>query len=161
MRWLTDPDRRKREWQRLVGAREDVQQSSASRLPNGGLLFDQVARRGNLQLRHTTEDVAIQEYRIDRAHRSQLAGPRRMPVRWVMNERVMVEKLAGGTNITVHVQGRMAGMGRVLHLLGYRDTTTTRLLTEEASSRADFRIAGVAAHFTSPHDTHVSGGDAS
>jgi hypothetical protein len=66
MEWLTDPDRREREWRRLVGAREDVQQSSISRLLNGGLRFDQAVTRGNLMLRHTTEDVPIGEHRIDR-----------------------------------------------------------------------------------------------
>src|SRR5262245_17152371 len=34
-------------------------------------------------------------------------------------------------------------------------------LKQEASSRADFRVAGVAAHFTEPHDADVSGGGAS
>jgi hypothetical protein len=160
MEWLTDADRREREWQRLIEAREDIQQSSIGRLPNGGLRFDQVVRQGNRQLRHTTEDVAVQEHRIDRAHRAHLAGPRMMPLRWVMKERVTVETLADGTNITVRVWGRLTGMGRVLHLLGYRDTTTARWLTEEASRRADFRISGVAAHFTGPHDTDVNGDNA-
>jgi hypothetical protein len=160
MEWLTDSDRREREWRRLVEAREDIQQSSAGRLPNGGLRFDQVLRRGNLLLRHTTEDVANQEHRIDRTHRAQLAGPRMMPLRWVMKERVTVESLGDGTSITVRVRGRLAGMGRVLHLLGSRDTTTARRLTEEASRRADFRVAGVAAHFTGPHDTDVSADNA-
>ncbi len=47
-------------------------------------------------------------------------------------------------------------MGHVLHMLAYRDTTTARTLTEEASRRADFRVSGLAAHFTGPHDTDVS-----
>jgi hypothetical protein len=51
-------------------------------------------------------------------------------------------------------------MGRVLHLLGYRDTATARRLTEEASRRADFRVAGVAAHFTGSHETDVSADNA-
>jgi hypothetical protein len=53
-----------------------------------------------------------------------------------------------------------AGMSRVLHLLGYRDTATARWLTEEASSRADFRVSGVRAHFTGPDDTDLSAGNA-
>lgn len=135
MQWLTDPDRREREWRRLVETREDIQQSGAGRLPDGGLRFDQVLRRGNLLLRHTTEDVVNQEHRIDRAHRAQLAGPRMMPLRWVMKERITVESLGDGTSLTVRVRGRLAGLGRALHLLGYRDTTTARRLTEEASRR--------------------------
>jgi hypothetical protein len=159
MAWLTDPARREREWRRLVEARADVQQWSVSHLPNGGLRFDQVVTRGNLLLRHTTEDVAIQEHSIDRAHRAQLDG-RAIPLRWVLNERVTVESREDGTDITVRVRGRLAGMSRVLHLLGYRDTATARWLTEEASSRADFRVSGVTAHFTRPHDSNLSAGNA-
>jgi hypothetical protein len=66
MQWLTDSDRREREWRRLVKAREDIQQSNVGRLPNGGLCFDQVLMQGSRLWRHTTDDVAIQEHRIDR-----------------------------------------------------------------------------------------------
>jgi hypothetical protein len=158
MEWLTDPDRREREWRRLVEAREDIQQSSVGRLPNGGLRFEQVLRRGNLLMRHTTEDAAIRERRIDRTHRAELAGPRMLPLRWVMKERITVESLADGTGITVRVWGRLAGTSRVLHLLGYRDTATARQLTEEASRRADFRVCGVAAHFSGLHHRDASAG---
>jgi len=160
MEWLTDSGRRERDWRRLVEANEDVQQPGVGRLPNGGLRFDQVLMRGNLLLHLTTEDVAIQRRRIDRSHRAQLAGPRVIPARWVMKERVTVESLGDGTNITVRVWGRMVGLSRVFHLFGYRDTTTARQLTEEGSHRADFRVCGVAAHFTGPHDTDVSADNA-
>jgi hypothetical protein len=79
-----------------------------------------------------------------------------VPVRWVMSERITVESMADRTSITVSVQGRLAGIHRVLHVLGYRDTTTARRLRQEASSRADFRVAGVAAHFTGPHDADMT-----
>jgi len=156
MGWLIDPDRREREWRQRVEAEENVQQHSVRRLPDGGLRFDLVLRRGNRLLHLTTEDVGIQGYGIDRAHHAQLSGPRVMPARWVMNERITVESLGDQTDVVVRVWGRMVGMGRVLHLLGYGDTTTARTLTEEASRRADFRVSGLAAHFTSPHDTDVS-----
>lgn len=152
MEWLADPARREREWQRLVETREDVQQWSVSHLPNGGLRFDQVVTRGSLLLRHTTEDVATQEHRIDRAHRAQLDG-RAIPLRWVLNERVTVKSAGHGTDITVCVVGRLVGLSRLLHLLGYHDTATARWLADEASSRADFRAAGVTAHFAGPHGT--------
>ncbi len=100
---------------------------SVGRLPNGGLRFDQVLRRGNLLLRHTTEAVAIQQHCIDRAHRAQLAGPGTMSRRWVMNERVTVESLGDGTKVTVRVRGQLAGIGRALHLVGYRDTWVASL----------------------------------
>src|SRR5260370_33080067 len=70
MGWLTDPDRREREWRRLVEAEDSVQQSSVGRLPNGGLRFDQGVLQGNRLLRHTTEDVAILEDRIGPAPRA-------------------------------------------------------------------------------------------
>src|SRR5260221_7521954 len=76
MGWLTDPDRREREWRRLVEAEDSVQQSSVGRLPNGGLRFDQVVLQGNRLLRHTTEDVAIAGDPIDPGHRAHLeVGP--------------------------------------------------------------------------------------
>src|SRR5258708_30183383 len=108
MGWLTDPDRREREWRRLVEAEDSVQQSSVGRLPNGGLRFDQVVLQGNRLLRHTTEDVAILEDRIDCAHRAHVEFARSrtlIPLRWVMQERVTVESLGDETSVTVRVRG--------------------------------------------------------
>ena len=156
MDWLTDPDRREREWRQRAGAEEDVQQRSVSRLPGGGLRFDLVLRRGNRLFRLVTEDVAIQGHRIDRAHHAELSRPYAMPARWVMNERITVESLGDQADVTVRVWGQMKGMGRALYLFGYHDTTTARTLTEEASRRADFRISGIAARFAGPDHTDVN-----
>jgi hypothetical protein len=120
MEWLTDPDRRQREWRRLTEAQDGVQQSSVGRLPNGGLRFDQVVLRGHQLLRHTTEDVAILADTIDRVHRAHVEFARSrtlIPLRWVMKERVTVESVGDGTGVTVRVWGRAAGLSRVLHLL--------------------------------------------
>jgi hypothetical protein len=109
MGWLTDPDRREREWRQLVEAEDRVQQSSVSRLPNGRLRFDHLVLQGNRLLRHTTEDVAIGEDRIDRAHRAHVEFARSrtlIPLRWVMKERVTVESLGDGTCVTVRVWGQ-------------------------------------------------------
>jgi hypothetical protein len=153
MGWLTDPSRREQEWRRLVEADGSVEQSSASRLANGGVRFDQVVRHGNRLLRHTTEDVAILDDRIDRVHRAHVEFARSrtlIPLRWVMHERVTVESLGDETSVTVRVRGRPVGLSRVLHLLGYRDTMMARHLEGEAARRADFRACGVAAYFTGP-----------
>ena len=125
-------------------------------MPNGGLRFDQVVLQGNRLLRHTTEDVAIVEDRIDRAHRAHVEFARSralIPFRWVMQERVTVESLGDETSVTVRVRGRPVGLSRVLHLLGYRDTMIARHLEGEAARRTDFRARGVAAHFTGPRNT--------
>src|SRR6266545_7431049 len=80
MGWLTDSDRREREWLRQVEAQEDIDGTSVARLPNGGLRFDYLfLRRGNVRQHHTAEDVAIQEHRIDRVHRARLPGRARYP----------------------------------------------------------------------------------
>ncbi len=155
MGWLTDAGRREREWLRQVKAREDIDEPSVARLPNGGLRFDYLfLRRGNVRQRHTTEDVAIQEHRIDRVHRARLTGPRAIPLRWELQQCVTVEPAGEATDITVRVQGQMAGISRVLHLLGWCDTTTARFLTEEASRGADSFVSAVVAQFTgsSQHD---------
>jgi len=44
----------------------------------------------------------------------------------------------------------------VLHLLGWRDTTTARFLTEEASRGADSFVSAVAAQFTGSSQHEVS-----
>jgi hypothetical protein len=155
MGWLTDPGRREREWLRQVEAQEDIDEPSVARLPNGGLRFDYLfLRRGNVRQRHTTEDVAIQEHRIDRVHRARLTGPRAIPLRWELQQCVTVEPAGEATDVTVRIRGQMAGISRVLHLLGWRDTTTARFLTGEASRGADSFVSAVAAQFTesSQHD---------
>ena len=155
MGWLTDSDRREREWLRQVEAREDIEEPSVARLANGGLRFEYLfLRPGDVRQRHTSEDVAIQERRIDRIHRGRLSGPRAIPLRWELRQVATVEPAGQATGITVRVQGQMVGIGRVLHLLGWRDTTTARFLTEEASRGADAFVSAVAAQFTqsSQHD---------
>jgi hypothetical protein len=155
MAWLTDPDRREREWLRQVGAQGDIDQTTVAHLPNGGLRFDYaLLRRGNVRQRHTSEDVAIQEHRIDRVHRARLTGPRAIPLRWELQQCVTVETAEEAADITVRVRGQMVGIGRVLHLLGWRDTMTARFLTEEASRGADSFVSAVVAQFTgsSQHD---------
>jgi hypothetical protein len=118
-------------------------------LPNGGLCFDYLfLRRGNVRQRHTSEDVVIQEHRIDRVHRGRLSGPCAISLRWELQEFAAVEPAGEATEVTVRVQGQLAGIGRVLHLLGWRDTTTVRFLTEEASRSADSFVSAVAAQFT-------------
>jgi hypothetical protein len=92
MGWLTDSDRREREWLRQVEAREDIEEPSVARLPSGGLRFDYLfLRRGNVRQRHTSEDVAIQEHRIDRVHRGRLSGPCAIPLRWELQQFAAVE----------------------------------------------------------------------
>jgi hypothetical protein len=155
MRWLTDSDRREREWLRQVETHEEIDETSVARLPNGGLRFDYLfLRQGNVRQRHTTQDVAIQEHRIDRVHRARLIGPRAIPIRWELQQCITVEPAGDATGITVRVRGQMAGISRVLHLLGWRDTTTARFLTEEASRGADSCVSAVLAQFTgsSQHD---------
>ncbi len=98
----------------------------------------------------TTEDVAVTENMIERVHRGERARPRVMPVRWVINERISIEPAVNETDVTVRVLVRMAGLSRVLYLLGYRDTTTARRLTELARRQADLSTAAIAAHFARP-----------
>lgn len=157
MEWLTDSDRREREWGRQVEVQEDIQESSVASLPNGGLRFESVLVRGDLVARHINEDVAIQEHRIDRILRGQAARPSRghfrwpgkqRITRWVVKQRVTVESLEGATNVTVRMWGRPAGRSLARHLLlGYNETTTARFLSEEACRLADLVVSGVAGHF--------------
>ncbi len=159
--WLTDSDRREREWLRQVEAQEHIDEPSVARLPNGGLRFEYLwFRRGNVRQRYISEDVAIQEYRVDRVHRAFLTGPRlsTIPLRWELQECVTVEQAGEATDITVRVQGEMVGIGRVLHLLGWRDTRTARFLTGEASRGADSCVSAVAAQFTGSLQQDVSAG---
>jgi hypothetical protein len=148
MEWLTDSDRREREWRRQAEAREDLQESRVIRLPNGRLRFETVLVRGDLQARHIIEDLAIQEHRIDRIIRGQ-AERRNRRSRWVVKQRITIESLGDATNVTVRMWGRPVGRSLARHLLlGSNDPTTARLLTEEASRLADFVVSGVAGHFT-------------
>ena len=148
MEWLTDSDRREREWRRQAEARGDIQHASVVRLPNGGLRVDSVLVRGDLVARHVIEDVAIQEHRIDRILRGQAARRHRRS-RWVVKQRITVKSLGAAANVTVRTRGRPVGKSLALHfLLGSNDTTAARFLTEEASRFADFVASGVAGHFT-------------
>jgi len=150
MERLTDSDRRAREWRRQVEQRDDIRGPRAGRLPNGGLRCRYEWVQGRLVWRFTTEDVAVSENMIERVHRGELARPRVMPVRWVISERISIESAVNETGITVRVMGRMAGLSRVLYLLGYRDTTTARQLTELARLQADLTTSALAAHFAKP-----------
>ena len=76
MAWLTDSDRREREWLQQVEGRAVIQAPSLTRVPNGGLHLDwQYLRRGDVRQHHTSEDVAIGEHSIHRVHRGRLSGP--------------------------------------------------------------------------------------
>jgi hypothetical protein len=152
MERLTDSGRREREWLRQVGQREDIREPRVGRLPNGGLQCRYEWVQGRLVWRFTAEDLAVTENTIERVHRGELARPRVMPVRWVIHECISIESAVKGTDITVRVLGRMAGLSRVLHLLGYRDTTTARRLTELAGLQADLTASAIAAHFARPPD---------
>ena len=152
MQRLTDSDRREREWRRQVEQREDIHQVRADRLANGGLRCRYEWVRGRLVWRFTTEDVAVTENMIERVHRGELARPRVVPVRWIIHECITMEPAVNETAITVRVLGRMAGLSRVLYLLGYRDTATAWKLTELARSQADLTAAATAAHFARPPD---------
>jgi hypothetical protein len=149
---LTDSDRREREWRRQVEQREDIREPHVGRLPNGRLRCRYEWVQGRLVWRFTTEDAAVTENMIERVHRGELARPRVMPVRWVISERISIETGINATCITVCVLGRMAGLSRVLHLLGYRDTATARRLAELARLQADLTTSAIAAHFARPPD---------
>jgi hypothetical protein len=55
-----------------------------------------------------------------------------------MKERITVESLGNGTGVTVRVWGWPVGLSRVLHFLGYRDTTMARHLEDEAATGRTF-----------------------
>jgi hypothetical protein len=129
---LTDAGIREREWLRQAGQRADIREPRVGRLPDGGLRYRYEWVQGPLVWRFTAEDLAVTETMIERVHRGELARPRGLPVRWVIRERISVESAVHETGVTVRVLGRMAGLSRVLHLLGYRDTEMARRLTELA-----------------------------
>ena len=147
MNWLTDPDRREREWRRDLEARRDVREANVVRLPGGGLRFESVLVRKDVVARHVIEDVAIQERSIDRILRGMAVRGRRR-TRWIVKQRITVEWCSEGTDVAVHARGRPVGISLARHfLVGRDDTTTGRILTEEASRFADFVIAAVAGQF--------------
>jgi len=71
----------------------------------------------------------------------------------VVKQRITVESLGDATNVTVRMWARPVGRSLARHLLGSSDTTTARLLTEEASRLADFAVSGVAGHFSGSQGT--------
>jgi hypothetical protein len=152
MEWLTDSDRREREWRPRVEAREDIQESSAVRLQNGGLRFQTVQALGDSMARHIIEDVAIGKHQVDRVVRGQVARGR-LRSGWMIKQRITAEWLGDATTVTVWMRGRPAGWGLVWHLLGSNDTTTARLLTREASRLADITVSAVAEHFPGSQET--------
>ncbi|HEX9517293.1 MAG TPA: hypothetical protein VF940_14095 [Streptosporangiaceae bacterium] len=150
MERLTDSARRERAWLRRAGQREGLRESRVDRLPDGRLRRRYELALGRRVWRVTTEDVAITETTIEVVHRGELAGPRLIPVRWVITECVSAEPAEHGTDITVHALSQMSGPGRVLHLLGYHDTITTRWLTDQSCRHAERTAAAIAALFAAP-----------
>ncbi len=112
MERLTDSARRERAWLRRAGQREGLRESRVDRLPDGRLRRRYELALGRRVWRVTTEDVAITETTIEVVHRGELAGPRLIPVRWVITECVSAEPAEHGTDITVHALSQMSGPGR-------------------------------------------------
>ncbi len=109
MERLTDSARRERAWLRRAGQREGLRESRVDRLPDGRLRRRYELALGRRVWRVTTEDVAITETTIEVVHRGELAGPRLIPVRWVITECVSAEPAEHGTDITVHALSQMSG----------------------------------------------------
>jgi hypothetical protein len=149
MAWLTDQERRERDWRSRIEVAGHVQQSSATRLPNGGMRFESAQARGNVVAQHVTEDITIEHGTITRIMRGQ-ATRRRQHGGWQLTQRITVESLGGTAMVTVMVAARPVGWSRVWHLLGFSDTTTARNLTDESSRWADFVVASVGGHFRGP-----------
>jgi len=149
--WLTDQERRERDWRSRSEVASDIQQSSATRLPNGAMRFESVQARGNVVAQHVIEDITIEEGSITRMMRGQ-ATRRHRHTRWELTQRITVESLGGAATVTVMVTGRPVGWSRVWHLLGFNDTTTARILTDESSRWADFVVASVGGHFRRPDE---------
>jgi hypothetical protein len=147
--WLTDQERRERDWRSRMEVASDIQQSSATRLPNGAMRFESVQARGNVVAQHVIEDITIEDGSITRIMRGQ-ATRRRRHARWQLTQLITVESLGGTAMVTVMVAGRPAGWSRVRHLLGFSDTTTARILAHESSRWADFVVASVGGHFRRP-----------
>src|SRR5215472_2052883 len=149
--WLTNQERRERDWRSRSEVASDIQQSSATRLPNGAMRFESVQARGNVVAQHVIEDITIEEGSITRMMRGQ-ATRRHRHTRWELTQRITVESLGGAATVTVMVTGRPVGWSRVWHLLGFNDTTTARILTDESSRWADFVVASVGGHFRRPDE---------
>jgi hypothetical protein len=150
MERLTDSARRERAWLRRAGQREGLREPRVDRLPDGRLRRRYELALGRRVWRVTTEDVAMTETTIEVVHRGELAGPRLIPVRWVITERVSAEPAEHGTDITVHALSQMSGPRWVLHLLGYRDTITALWLTDQSCRHAEGTAAAIAALFAAP-----------
>lgn len=86
MERLTDSARRERAWLRRVGLREGIREPRVDRLPDGRLRRRYEWAQGRRVWRLTTEDVAFTQTTIEVVHRMELAGPRLIPVRWVITE---------------------------------------------------------------------------
>jgi hypothetical protein len=148
MAWLTDSDRREQEWRRRVNARPDVQEPQVTRLPRGGLRFEQITVQRSVTAHQVVEDVAIGDRRIDRILRGQVTSPHFLGRgRWVVKQCITVESLADAASITVRARGRPVGPTLVHQYLGSSDTIWGRFLTQQASEWADSVIADVASHF--------------
>jgi hypothetical protein len=137
----------------LVEAEDSVQQSSVGRLPNGGLRFDQVVLQGNRLFRHMTEDVAILEDQIDRAHRAHVEFARSrtlIPLRWVMQERVTVKSLGDETSVTSWSQ-----------LPSPADATESLTSLGVTGSETNLTVVGDRESGTAPYTTEVASGSPS
>ncbi|MGN6681433.1 MAG: hypothetical protein ACTHKL_27010 [Streptosporangiaceae bacterium] len=147
MQWLTDAGRRQQTWQRRVEQRAGIRDPRAEQLPDGRLRWRYDWTDGRRVWRFTTEDVAATKEAIEHVYHAALAGPRAVPVRWRLNERISVKPAGNGSDVTVRVLGRMTGASRVLHVLGHRDTATTARLADMARLQADQTASAIAAHF--------------
>jgi len=150
MQWLTDSRRPEQEWRRRLEQRADISDARADHLPDGRLRCGYELSDDRHVWRVTSEDVTVTENAIQRVHRAQLVRPPAIPVRWTITEHISVEPAENGTDFTVHAEGRMAGLSRLLHVLGYRDTTTADRLGELARLHADQIAAAVAGQFAGP-----------
>ena len=150
MERLTDSARRERAWLRRAGLREGIREPRVDRPPDGRLRRRYELEQGRRVWRLTSEDAAFTEAAIEVVHRMDLAGPRLLPVRFVITERVSAEPAADGTDISVLAQGQIAGPRRVLHLLGYRDMITAGRLTDQSRRHAEATAAAIAALFEAP-----------
>jgi hypothetical protein len=150
MERLTDSARREGAWLRRAALREGISELRVDRLPDGRLRRRYELAQGRRVWRFTSEDVAITETTIEVVHRVELAGPRLIPVRLVITERVSAEPAEHGTDISVLALGQVAGPWRVVNLLGYRDTITARWLMDQSRRDAEATAAAIAALFAAP-----------
>jgi hypothetical protein len=149
--WLADQERRERDWRSRSEVASDIRQSRATWLPNGAMRFESVQARGNVVAQHVIEDISIEEGSITRIMRGQ-ATRRHRHTRWQLTQRITVESRGGAALVTVMVAGRPVGWSRVWHLLGFNDTTTARILTDQSTRWADFVVDSVGGHFRRPDE---------